>query len=293
MTTPSSHCDDTARNAAQEPDMPSVLLVDDNEVARDALRAALAPHFAVTESASVATALRSLRVNQFAAVVCDLCLDGDARPLHDELVDLRIPVVLVSGRDPEQLPAEAASRGWSYLAKPCDPDALVSMVRAVMARGARVSRVTPMPHNAPAIDPSASDRPTPVLAREEPASVPPVSSIGHLGHPAPHRRADWHSSAKDSVIGLCITALALYGQKTGHPVDWYVIAILGALGVGTEALKSAVQKRPAAVGAGVAGLVGIAVLGDATDTSVLGAVSSLGVAALPAVDRIVERIQVS
>lgn len=293
MTTPSSRCDDTARNAAQEPDMPSVLLVDDNEAARDALRAALAPHFTVSESASVATALRSLRVHQFAAVVCDLCLDGDARPLHDELVDLRIPVVLVSGRDPEQLPAEASSRGWSYLAKPCDPDALVSMVRAAIMRGVRASRVTPLSlpvYSAPTIDPSASDRPTPVLAREEPATVPPVPPTGHL---APPRRADWHSSAKDTVIGLCITALALYGQKTGHPVDWYVIAILGALGVGTEALKSAVQKRPAAVGAGVAGLVGIAVLGDATDVSVLGAVSSLGVAALPAVDRIVERIQMS
>jgi superfamily I DNA/RNA helicase len=40
-----------------------------------------------------------------------------------------------------------------------------------------------------------------------------------------------------------------------------------------------------AVTAGLAGLIGLAVLGDATDQNALSALSSLGVAALPVIDR--------
>ena len=96
---------------------------------------------------------------------------------------------------------------------------------------------------------------------------------------------DWSRRVKHTLIGAMIAGLTWYGQRTGHPVEWYVVAVLGALGVGPEAVKNALTARPKAAVAGVASLVALAVAGDALNVSQLGALSSLGVAALPFVDR--------
>jgi CheY-like chemotaxis protein len=291
-TTP--HSGVTAQDAQEPDDMGilRVLVIDDDSASRLALVHALAPYWTITEAASVASALSSLAITRYDAVVCDLKMDAPSEPLHDVLSHQGVPVVMVSGIEPERLPEATQRRGWRYLAKPCDPEALVSQVRAVMGRasqsGERASgermTVVPTGSSAPAIDTSAQDRSTPVQRETTPAegvqrAATPMSERAQIHN-------DWSRRLKHSIIAMIIGALTFYGQRTGHPVEWYVVAILGAIAVGPEAVKNAIVARPKAVTAGLAGLIGLAVLGDATDQNALSALSSLGVAALPVVDRI-------
>jgi CheY-like chemotaxis protein len=286
-TTP--HSGVTAHEDAREPDdmgILRVLVIDDDSASRLALVHALAPYWTITEAASVASALSSLAITRYDAVVCDLRMDAPSEPLHDVLSHQGVPVVMVSGIEPERLPEATQRRGWRYLAKPCDPEALVSQVRAVMGRASQSGErmtVVPTGSSAPAIDTSAQDRSTPVQRETTPAggtqrAVAPMSERAQIHN-------DWSRRLKHSIIALVIGGLTFYGQKTGHPVEWYVVAILGAIAVGPEAVKNAIVARPKAVTAGLAGLIGLAVLGDVTDQNALSALSSLGVAALPVIDR--------
>ena len=123
--TPTSHGDVTAPDGAQElSQMPSLLVIEDDPLVRDTLVRTLRPQYDVHEASSVAAALTALRQSTPDVVVLDLCLDREASSLHDALSRREIPVVLVSGRDPEQLPSVAEARGWPYLAKPVAPATL-------------------------------------------------------------------------------------------------------------------------------------------------------------------------
>ena len=298
------HCDSDAResDAMNNPPIHArVLVIDDNDAARLALVHALARDFTVTEAASIATALQSIATapSRYDAVVCDLKMDAPSAPLHDVLSHHRMPVVLISGVESERLPETARRYGWRYIAKPCDPDALVSAVYAAISSAERASResgerltvapssspaiIVQSPTSAPAIESAVRDGGVHYPRETTPAEGSPRATVPMSDRARIHD--DWSRRLKHVVIGLCITGLTLYGQRTGHPVEWYVVAVLGALGVGPEAVKNALTARPKAAVAGVAGLVALAVAGDALNVSQLGALSSLGVAALPFVDR--------
>lgn len=268
--------------------MTHVLVIDDSAAARVALVAALAPHHFVTEAASVATALEALARSTPAAVVLDLRLDADRGPLHRKLLEDGVPVVLVSGDETEHLQAIARTNGWRFAAKPVEPELLVSLVASVIERGAERRTPTIPPGTRPTMAPA----PLPAVEAPLPIGVtPPEGSSLRPG--APDTRPErvqihdaWGRRLKHGLVALCITGLTFYGQKSGHAPDWYVIAILGALGLGPGAAVDALRKRPGTAAVGVAGLVGLALLGDATHLPELGALSAMGVAALPAVDRL-------
>lgn len=306
-TTTAPHSGATARlsdsdSARESEDMAStqatqaaqrVLVIDDDAPARLALVHALAPYYLVTEASSVAAALASLaRRETYDAIVCDLRMDAPSAPLHDVLEHHRLPVVLVSGVEAEQLPEVARRHGWRFVAKPCDAPALVDAVRRAMDETrASSDRVTMVPRgsepvivqsptSAAAVNEAVRDGGVPVQRANTPARG---SSARATERAQIHD--DWSRRLKHVVVSLCITGLTLYGQRTGHPVEWYVVAILGSLGLGTGAVKDAFTTRPRAAVAGVTALVGLAVAGDVLNVSALGAVSSLGVAALPLADR--------
>lgn len=269
--------------------MASVLVIDDVDASRLALVTALAPHYTVTEASSVATALAALTHTHPDAVVLDLCLDADRQPLHDALDRLGLPVVLVSGAQPEQLPAVARTRGWRFAAKPVEPEELVAKVTSAMERGATRRTPTLPPGTRATMAPApteAAAAPVPSARQETP---PDGSSLRPTADSRPERAQihdAWSRRLKHMVVALCITGLTLYGQRTGHAVEWYVIAILGALGLGPGAAFDALKKRPGTTAAGLVGLAGLALLGDAAQLPELGAISALGVAALPSVDRL-------
>ena len=80
---------------------PRILIIDDNDAARDTISAVLRERYAVGEAPSVAAALAALSVapHGYAAVVLDLRLDAPCAPLHARLDALRVPVLVVSGLD--------------------------------------------------------------------------------------------------------------------------------------------------------------------------------------------------
>lgn len=110
-----------------------ILVIDDDTAAADAIARALRETGReVLVASTVDAALAALAAETPLAVVLDLVLGADATPLHTALVRRRLPVLLVSGADPQRLPVVAEPKGWRWLAKPCEPDALVTAVAALV-----------------------------------------------------------------------------------------------------------------------------------------------------------------
>jgi len=110
-----------------------ILVIDDDTAAADAIARTLRETGReVLVASTVDAALAALAAETPLAVVLDLVLGADATPLHTALVRRRLPVLLVSGADPQRLPMVAEPKGWRWLAKPCEPDALVTAVAALV-----------------------------------------------------------------------------------------------------------------------------------------------------------------
>lgn len=108
-------------------------VIDDDPAAADAIARTLRESGReVRVSTSVTDALATLAAETPAAVVLDLVLGSDASALHAALVRRRLPVLLVSGAEPARLPEVAEPRGWRWLAKPCEPDALLTAVASLV-----------------------------------------------------------------------------------------------------------------------------------------------------------------
>jgi len=116
-------------------------VIDDDSAAADAIALTLRETGReVRISTSVTDAIATLAAETPSAVVLDLVLGTDASALHAALVRRRIPVLLVSGAEPARLPEVADPRGWRWLAKPCEPDALVSAVASLVDTPERPSQ---------------------------------------------------------------------------------------------------------------------------------------------------------
>lgn len=278
--------------------MPSLLVIEDDPLVRDTLVRTLRPFYDVHEASSVAAALAALRQSTPDVVVLDLCLDREATALHDALSRREIPVVLVSGRDPEQLPSVAEARGWPYLAKPVDPAALRTTLAQALADHPPPERRTPTmpPGTRPTSPPpaTASPAPDPVV----PSEAPPPDGTSLRPAPLPDPRSErtqihdaWSRRLKHVAVAAMVTFLAWRGSPPGHAIEWYVFAILGGLGMGTTSAVEALRKRPGAAVGGTAALVGLALLGDATGVRELTHMATLGVAGIPFVDDLVARVR--
>lgn len=110
-----------------------ILVIDDNAAASDAIARTLRETGREVHIAStVPEALAALAADTPLCVVLDLVLGTDATALHTALTRRRLPVLLVSGVEPQRLPEVAEPRGWRWLAKPVEPDALVNAVTALV-----------------------------------------------------------------------------------------------------------------------------------------------------------------
>lgn len=230
--------------------MSRLLLIDDTPVALDALTQALRPHYEIDTAATVADAAVALASSPhaYAAVVLDLVLDADATRLRDLLDARGTPVVLVSGH-PDRLAATAAEHGWSFLAKPYDPDALVAAVERAIGRATPApERALPAPSRVPA-------PPAPAPARDQ--STPPGAPV-----------RGWPQAA-DAIVDK-LTRRALRGaaallvyrlQSSGHGSTESIVALV-ALAVGVDAALSAWQRSRPAAAAAVALPVLLALAGE-------------------------------
>lgn len=156
-----------------------ILVIDDAATVRAELVATLRQiGHTCDEAADVEAALFALASNAYAAVVLDLVLDRDPAPLHAALALRGVPVLLVSGAEPTRLPTVARERGWSYLAKPWEPDALVAAVQRLI-EGGRSSDVTGQ-QSAIRRDPDGTLRATKSTAQIVSETIIDVAALGVL-----------------------------------------------------------------------------------------------------------------
>lgn len=121
-----------------------ILVIDDTLVSADAIARTLRETGReVLIASSVPDALAALAADTPICVVLDLVLGSDATPLHAALVRRRLPVLLVSGIEPQRLPEIAEPRGWRWLAKPIEPDALVTAVASLVEASTGEHRAAP------------------------------------------------------------------------------------------------------------------------------------------------------
>lgn len=121
-----------------------ILVIDDNAAASDAIARTLRETGREVHIAStVPEALAALAADTPLVVVLDLVLGTDATALHTALTRRRLPVLLVSGVEPQRLPEVAEPRGWRWLAKPVEPDALVNAVSALVGLSTGEQRAAP------------------------------------------------------------------------------------------------------------------------------------------------------
>lgn len=123
--------------------VPTILLVDDDQEVRQAMRAVLEPHFAILEAENGAYALGMLSEFLPDLVISDISMpDMDGVTLLREIRarDLDIPVILVTGEPHIEDAMQAVEYGaLRYLEKPVDPDELIGVVEAAAGFGQMAS----------------------------------------------------------------------------------------------------------------------------------------------------------
>ncbi len=114
-----------------------VLVVDDEQVIRDAVRLVLEPEgFGVAGAADGAAALAHPALATCRLVLCDMMMPGTdgveiVREMRRRRADL--PIVLITGYATAEHAARAIEAGASaFLAKPFDEDELLDLVRQVL-----------------------------------------------------------------------------------------------------------------------------------------------------------------
>lgn len=126
--------------------MPKLLVVDDDSLILDCFRFAFPPEQLTLETAgTVNEAMALFRQHSFDAVVTDIRLpDSSGLQLLQNLqeLDVRVPVILMTGHGTANTAIEAMRRGaFEYLLKPLDVDVL----QAVIDRALETSRMTRTP----------------------------------------------------------------------------------------------------------------------------------------------------
>ncbi|HLH01030.1 MAG TPA: response regulator [Bryobacteraceae bacterium] len=118
----------------------NVLIVEDVEVCRDALEAALTngPNWKVCSVASGEEALKWLSENEASVLVTDLQLPSMDGLALIEAVRARtgsLPIVVISGNTDPKLPKQVAGLGANaFFAKPYSPAAVLNKVEELITR---------------------------------------------------------------------------------------------------------------------------------------------------------------
>jgi len=177
----------------------------------------------VTTASTVTAALALLaRRPAPSVVVLDLVLgEEDPARLHEALARRGVPVLLVSGAEPERLASVAEEHGWRWASKPLEPDALLSTLAD--------------------------------LAPDVPAPAPPPPELAPRGVPVSVQLVD----RLGDIVG--VVALAYLCAAGKLPGELTLVGIGGILGVGTG-LRHVGQRAlggaaTAATGLGIVGLL--------------------------------------
>ena len=153
--------------------MTRVLLVEDEPLVREALAAMLrdASHDVVAVASAVDALSAMLDpAATFDAAVLDLTLGEHSETLHRALARAGVPVLLVSGKDPDALPAHAREHGWAYLAKPVEAHAMRDALD-------RIINPEPPMADTPADTSGVRQRPRVVVAAPVPTAVQLVDKL--------------------------------------------------------------------------------------------------------------------
>ena len=119
----------------------NVLIVEDAEVCRDALEAALtkAPNLNVSSVTTAEDALQWLAANEVSALVTDLRLPRmDGFDLIEAVRALgSLPIVVISGDSDPKIPAHVAGLGANaYFSKPYSPAAVLNKLEELIGSSA-------------------------------------------------------------------------------------------------------------------------------------------------------------
>ncbi len=124
------------RLATPTPDRPQILIVDDEESIAEPLRLRLDKlGFRTIVARNGRQALDLARLARPHCITLDLCLpDVDGLELCQRLVDdeqtREIPVIIVSGREQDDIVRGARAAGCQYyVRKPYDPNVLLTLIR--------------------------------------------------------------------------------------------------------------------------------------------------------------------
>jgi CheY-like chemotaxis protein len=159
-----------------------LLVIEDQASIRVAAASLLRAHgHDVREAATVAAALAALDDSTPEAVILDLALDAPSAALHERLRECGAPVLVVSGVEEERARQVSEAFGWQLLAKPFEPDDLVSRVASLLpSRRPSRPHVLPPPPPAPAAT-------TPVAPPTERPPLEALPSLALPGAPDPWR----------------------------------------------------------------------------------------------------------
>lgn len=230
--------------------MTRVLLAEDDPLVRDALAEMLRTGgvevVAVADAVDALSALTDTTQGYDAAVL-DLTLGDHTETLHRALARAGVPVLLVSGRDPEALPAHATLHGWAYLAKPVEASALRDALDRII--------LTPEPEMS---DPSSPDtsavrqRPRQIIAPQAPVAVQVIDkltslcAVAVLGYLALHAKLTTEAGvlilAAVGVDSIPRGILAARSNGSAALPSGTSGAALGLIGLG---LAAALQRTPA------------------------------------------------
>jgi DNA-binding NtrC family response regulator len=117
----------------------TILVVDDDKLTRFSLSKILGrAGYRIREAASATEGMAAIEEERPGVVLLDIRLpdrDGFAVLLAIRASHPQLPVVMMTAHHNEEMAREAKTLGaWAYLAKPCDPAELQSMVSAALGK---------------------------------------------------------------------------------------------------------------------------------------------------------------
>jgi YesN/AraC family two-component response regulator len=116
----------------------AILIVDDEEAVRRAMRRILERHHPVDDAPSVEEARRKLAAERFELVLCDITMPGTSGLELAQLVAGDAPdtvLVMVTGVDDPEIAAQALGMGvYGYLVKPFTPNEILITVETALRR---------------------------------------------------------------------------------------------------------------------------------------------------------------
>ena len=118
--------------------MPTILIVDDDAAIRGMLYDLLSEKYECNTASMAEEALQYLEVEKYDAILTDLGmpgLTGIELLKRVQQTDMETPVILISGRGPEQDPEDLIELGaFAYVTKPFNLDEIEEVVERAVAQ---------------------------------------------------------------------------------------------------------------------------------------------------------------